>query len=723
MSEDFVNIEVDGVPMKARRGQMIIEITDAADVYVPRFCYHPKLSIAANCRMCLVEVERAPKPLPACATPVMEGMKVFTRSPRAIAAQQATMEFLLINHPLDCPICDQGGECELQDLAMGYGSDVSRFTERKRIVKDKNLGPLVSTDMTRCIHCTRCVRFGQEIAGIQELGTIGRGDRTEIGTYIEKSVGHELSGNIIDVCPVGALNNKPYRYRARAWEMVQHETISPHDCSGAQLFTHTLRGKVMRNVPRSCEEINETWAADRDRFGCHGLYAEDRLARPMVRGADGEWRESTWEDALALTAEALQKVAPERAGFLAAPGATLEEHYLFAALARGLGSANIDHRLRRVDFSGQAADPVAPVLGLPIAAIDDLAALLVVGSALRREAPILAHRVRKAALRGAQVGFVNPAAFEWRFPVAAEIVSEAARLAESLAGILAAACDGDFTGLPDSLARKLRGLEPTSEQHAIAAALAGEGQRAVWLGLLAQRHPGYGDLRVLAAALCARTGATLGYLGEGANAAGASLAGVLPHRGLGGQPLEATGMDAGRMLAGGLDALVLLGVEPEADSAAGMAALEVLGQTGFVACLTPYVTERMQGYASVLLPIGTAYETSGTFVNCAGRHQVFNGAATPVGEARPAWKVLRVLANQLGLAGFDYQSSEDIRAEFDARLAAVGPVAPAEVARDLALEHAGAVHEPGMYATDMLLRRSRPLQETADGREGGREWQ
>jgi NADH-quinone oxidoreductase subunit G len=723
MSEDFVNIEVDGVPMKARRGQMIIEITDAADVYVPRFCYHPKLSIAANCRMCLVEVERAPKPLPACATPVMEGMKVFTRSPRAIAAQQATMEFLLINHPLDCPICDQGGECELQDLAMGYGSDVSRFTERKRIVKDKDLGPLVSTDMTRCIHCTRCVRFGQEIAGIQELGTLGRGDRTEIGTYIEKSVGHELSGNIIDVCPVGALNNKPYRYRARAWEMVQHETISPHDCSGAQLFTHTLRGKVMRNVPRSCEEINETWAADRDRFGCHGLYAEDRLARPMVRGTDGEWRESSWEDALAFTAEALQKVSPERAGFLAAPGATLEEHYLFAALARGLGSANIDHRLRRLDFSAQESEPVTPVLGLPIAAIDDLSALLVVGSALRRETPILAHRVRKAALRGAQVGFVNPAAFEWRFPVAAEIVSEIARLAESLAGILAAACEGDFSGLPDSLAGNLRGLEPTPEQRAIAAALAGEGQRAVWLGLLAQRHPGYGDLRALAAALCDRTGATLGYLGEGANAVGASLAGVLPHRGLGGHPLTDTGMDAGRMLAGGLDALVLLGLEPEADSAAGTAALEVLGQTGFVACLTPYVTERMKGYASVLLPIGTAYETSGTFVNCEGRHQVFNGAARPVGEARPAWKVLRVLANQLGLEGFDYQSSEEVRADFDTQLAATGPVTPAEALRDVALQHRGAVYEPGMYATDMLLRRSRPLQETAEGREGGRQWQ
>ena len=723
MSEDFVNIEVNGVPIQARRGQMIIEITDAADVYVPRFCYHPKLSIAANCRMCLVEVERAPKPLPACATPVMEGMKVFTRSPRAIAAQQATMEFLLINHPLDCPICDQGGECELQDLAMGYGSDVSRFTERKRIVKDKNLGPLVSTDMTRCIHCTRCVRFGQEIAGIQELGTVGRGDRTEIGTYIERSVDHELSGNIIDVCPVGALNNKPYRYRARAWEMLQHETISPHDCSGARLFTHTLRGKVMRNVPRNCEEINETWAADRDRFGCHGLYAEDRLERPMVRGPDGEWRESSWEDALALTAEALQKQSPGRTGYLAAPGATLEEHYLFARLARGLGSANIDHRLRRVDFSGQASDPVAPMLGVPIAAIDDLSSLLVVGSALRREAPILAHRVRKAALRGAQVGFVNPAAFEWRFPVAAEIVAEVSRLAEALAGILAAACDGDFTGVPDGLAGQLRGLDPDPRQRAIAAALAGEGQRAVWLGLLAQRHPGYGDLRALAEALCRRTGAVLGHLGEGANSVGASLAGVLPHRGVGGRPVDAVGMDAGRMLAGGLDALLLLGLEPEADSAAGVAALEVLGRTGFIACLTPYVTEQMKGYASVLLPVGTAYETSGTFVSCEGHRQVFNGAARPVGEARPAWKVLRVLANQLGLEGFDYQSSEEIRAEFDAQLAATGPVTPAEAPRNVALEHAGGVHEPGMYATDMLLRRSQPLQETAAGREGGRQWQ
>jgi NADH-quinone oxidoreductase subunit G len=722
MSEDLVNIEVDGVPRQARRGQMIIEVTDSTGVYVPRFCYHPKLSIAANCRMCLVEVERAPKPVPACATPVMEGMKVFTRSARAVSAQQATMEFLLINHPLDCPICDQGGECELQDLAMGYGSDVSRFTEGKRIVKDKNLGPLVSTDMTRCIHCTRCVRFGQEIAGIQELGTVGRGEWTQIGTWIERSVGHELSGNIIDVCPVGALNNKPFRYRARAWELTQHETVSPHDCVGAQLYTHSLRGKVMRNVPRECEAINETWAADRDRYGCHGLYAEDRLAQPLIKDASGEWREASWEDALARTAEALKAARPEALGFLAAPGATLEEHYLFARLARGLGASSVDHRLRRTDFSGEEHDPVAPGIGLPLAEVDGLSALLVVGSALRREAPILAHRVRKAALDGAQVGFLNPSEFEWHFPVAAEIVAPASELSGTLAGVLAAACAGDFNGLPDALAEQLRTLEPSDAQRRMAAALAGEGRRAVWLGLLAQRHPGRGDLRVLAEALCRRTGATLGELSEGANSAGASLAGMLPHREIGGRAVAVPGRNAAEILAGGVDALVLLGIEPESDCAAGTAALEALAAMDFVACLTPFATPQMKRYAHVLLPIGTAYETSGTFVNCEGRRQSFPGAARPVGEARPAWKVLRVLGNQLGLADFEYLTSAEVLAEVEAEIAKAGCTDPEPALRGIATKHAGVIEEPGMYATDMLLRRSRPLQESQEGQTGGRRW-
>jgi NADH-quinone oxidoreductase subunit G len=722
MSEDLVNIEVDGVALKARRGQMIIEVTDAQSVFVPRFCYHPKLSIAANCRMCLVEVERAPKPLPACATPVMEGMKIRTRSPRAIAAQKATMEFLLINHPLDCPICDQGGECELQDIAMGYGADVSRFTEGKRIVKDKNLGALVSTDMTRCIHCTRCVRFGQEIAGIQELGTIGRAEKTEIGTWIERSVDHELSGNIIDVCPVGALNNKPYRYRARAWEMIQHETVSPHDCVGSGLYTHTLRGKVMRNVPRECEELNETWASDRDRFGCHGLYAADRLERPLLKEAGGEWREATWEEALSRTAAALKGVRPGAVGFLAAPGATCEEHYLFARLARGLGSNNIDHRLRRTDFTDQQSDPLAPDLGLPLAAVDGLSALLIVGSALRREAPMLAHRVRKAALKGAQVGFLNPAEFEWLFPVAAEIVASAERQAEALAGVLAAACDGDFAGLPSDLASQLGAIRPSEPQRRIATALAGEGRRSVWLGLLAQRHPGLGDLRKLARALCQRTGATFGELSEGANSAGASLAGVLPHRDVGGRAMPEPGRHAGDMLAVPPEAMLLLGVEPEADSALGMPALDKLATAGFVACLTPYASATMKQFAHVLLPVGTAYETSGTFINCEGRRQSFTGAGRPPGEARPAWKVLRVLGNQLGLDGFDYLASSEVLAELEARIAAAGGTESAAAMSAVTLAHAGAIDEPGMYATDMLLRRSRPLQDTREGRAGGRRW-
>src|SRR5438552_7903844 len=402
MADDTVNIEVNGVPLKARKGQMIMQATDPADIYIPRFCYHDKLSVAANCRMCLVEVEKAPKPLPACATPVTEGMKVFTRSPKAVAAQRATMEFLLINHPLDCPICDQGGECELQDLALGYGRDIARFAERKRVVKDKNLGPLVSTDMTRCIHCTRCVRFGEEIQGYPQMGAAGRGEQMEIGTYIEHSVDHELSANIIDLCPVGALNNKPFRYRARAWEMMQSALVSPHDAFGTNLYAHVLRGRLMRMVPRENEDINETWIADRDRFGFEGMYSADRVSEPMVR-VDGALKSVDWEVALNAAAEGLQKIAArdaDAAGFLAAPAATLEELYLLAKIARGLGCANIDHRLRQLDFRGAESEPCYPHLGLSIAAGEQLAGGLVVGSDLRREMPLLAHRIRKAAMKG-----------------------------------------------------------------------------------------------------------------------------------------------------------------------------------------------------------------------------------------------------------------------------------------------------------------------------------
>ena len=397
--DDLINVEVDGQAVKARKGAMIIHVTDQHGAYVPRFCYHDKLPVAANCRMCLVEVEKAPKPLPACATPVAEGMKIFTKSKVAIGAQKATMEFLLINHPLDCPICDQGGECELQDLALGFGRDIARFNERKRVVKDKNLGPLVSTDMTRCIHCTRCVRFGQDVAGIPELGTTGRGENMEIGTWIERSVDHELSGNIIDLCPVGALNSKPFRFQGRSWEMTQAPLVAPHDGFGSNLFGHVLRGTLKRVVPRPNESINETWIADRDRFSYEGLHAEDRLLKPMLR-VEGQWREASWEEALQAAARGL-KAAGENLGTLVHPSCTVEEAHLAARVTRSLGSANIDHRLRVRDFRDASADPLHPTLGLPIAEVDALTGVLVVGGNLRAEMPLLAHRLRKDPLEPA----------------------------------------------------------------------------------------------------------------------------------------------------------------------------------------------------------------------------------------------------------------------------------------------------------------------------------
>ncbi|MGH8149442.1 MAG: NADH-quinone oxidoreductase subunit NuoG, partial [Steroidobacteraceae bacterium] len=470
MTDDLVNIEVNGVPMKARKGEMIISVTDAHDVYIPRFCYHEKLSIAANCRMCLVEVEKAPKPLPACATPVAEGMKVFTHSRRATDAQRAAMEFLLINHPLDCPICDQGGECELQDLALGFGRGVSRFTERKRVVKDENLGPLISTDMTRCIQCSRCIRFTEEIAGIQELGFTGRGEYEEVRSFVEHTVDHELSGNIIDLCPVGALNSKPFRYRARAWEMTSHPLISPHDGTGTNLFGHVLRGRLMRVVPRQNEAINETWIADRDRFGYEGVYSDDRLAAPMIRDG-GKWSVVDWQTALTAAAKGL-RTHGAALGALADASSTLEELYLVGRLARALGSPNVDHRLRLRDWRDQAADPLCPSLGLPIADIDTLDALLVVGSNLRHEAPILAHRVRTAARRGARIAFVNPARFTYYFPVAAYCESAPSRQAADLAAILAAASQQAGRAVPAHLSGAVAGAQVTDGHRAVAAALA-----------------------------------------------------------------------------------------------------------------------------------------------------------------------------------------------------------------------------------------------------------
>ena len=721
MSEETVNIEIDGVAVKAPKGAMIIQATDARGAYVPRFCYHEKLSIAANCRMCLVEVEKAPKPLPACATPVAEGMKVFTKSPKAIAAQKATMEFLLINHPLDCPICDQGGECELQDLAMGYGRDVARYTERKRVVKDQNLGPLVSTDMTRCIHCTRCVRFGQEIAGIPELGTVGRGDRMQISTYIEKSVDHELSGNIIDLCPVGALNNKPYRYRARAWEMTQHPLVSPHDCAGTNLWGHVLRGRLMRVVPRANEAINETWIADRDRYSCEGLYADDRAQKPMVKEA-GVWREADWETALEAAAKGLQQLVREqgagRLGVLVSPSVTVEEAYLAARIARGLGSENVDHRLRRQDFRDQAGDPPAPVLGLPIADLERAAAVLLVGCDLRREVPIIAHRIRKGAVqRGTRVAFVNPKPVDVLFPVEANLTSNGFGMARHLAALLAVALGAAGRPVPAALGAALEGVVPGEVHERFAAMLRQDGLRVILLGALAERHAAYSEIRALATALAEATGATLGFLPEGANAVGASLAGAVPHRGVGGRPLARPGLAAGDMIAARLPAYLLVGGLESADLA-GSQVDAALQAAQCVVALTPYASEEQRANSTVILPVAAFAETSGTWVNVEGRWQSVAGAARPPGEARPAWKVLRVLGNLLGLAGFEYLGSEEVRDELRRLLDEVPAAGVASAFVPGRLASLDATREVGLYAVDAVVRRSAPLQATREGRSG-----
>jgi NADH-quinone oxidoreductase subunit G len=684
MSEDRIDIEVNGQALKAAPGQMLIEVTDAAGIYVPRFCYHEHLSIAANCRMCLVEVEGVPKPLPACATPVTPGMKVATKSARAIDAQKATMEFLLINHPLDCPICDQGGECELQDLAMGFGRGISRYSEGKRSVADQDLGPLVSTDMTRCIHCTRCVRFGQEVAGIQELGAIGRGERMEISTYIEKSVDHELSGNIIDLCPVGALNNKPYRFSARAWEMTQHDLIGPHDCVGANLHAHVLEGQVKRVVPKRNEALNETWAADRDRFSYEGIYADDRVLTPMIR-RDGALVPCGWAEALAVTAKALQ-AGGQSTGALVSPNATVEEGFLLARLMQHLDANSIDHRLRRRDFRLQDADPVYPWLGMPVADLESLDAILIIGSHLREEVPLVAHRIRKAAVRGAEVHFVNPERYDYLF---------------SVAGYQAA------DDLLTELGRSDKAIDGLRRANTA----------AVLVGQIAMRHPRFAELRERAAVIASQTGATLGYLPEGANAAGLSLVGVLPHRGPGGARLDEAGQNAGQLLSDPPSTLVLFGIEPEFDCAPGTA----LPESGRIIAFTPFLSGDVAARASVVLPIATFAETAGTYVNAAGDWQSFAGAAKPPGEARPAWKILRVLGNELGLADMSYTSAAEV---LDAARAVVGSTEPdnglepgAEAGPAPDVSGPANMHVP-IYRSDALVRRAVSLQRTHAGQAG-----
>ncbi|HEX9585338.1 MAG TPA: NADH-quinone oxidoreductase subunit NuoG [Gammaproteobacteria bacterium] len=712
MADDTVHIEINGESYAARKGQMVIEIADAAGVRIPRFCYHRKLSVAANCRMCLVEVEKAPKPLPACATPVMDGMKVHTRSPLALKAQKSVMEFLLINHPLDCPICDQGGECELQDVAMGYGRDVSRFVERKRVVKDKNLGPLIATDMTRCIHCTRCVRFGEEIGGMPELGATGRSEHMEIGTFIEQSVSSEMSGNVIDLCPVGALTSKPFRFRARAWEMQQRAGIAPHDPVGSNIHLHIGRNRVLRVVPRENESINEVWISDRDRFSYEGLYAKDRLCAPKIRRS-GNWQEVDWETALGFVAKGLKK-APSL-GTLASPGATLEELYLLQRVVRGLGFNDIDHRLRQTDLGDQDHAPLYPALGLPIAGLETLDSVLLVGSNPRKEHPIVNHRLRKASKRGARVSAINPLGYDFNFQTAERIVIRPSRITDELLALAAAVSEsGEETGLE----RMLAGVTADASHRTIAEDLINGERAAVLLGPSAVNHPAAAFIRSAASALARATGASLGFLSEGANAAGAWIAGAVPHRGPGGQPLAAPGGSVSEMFASPRHAYLLFGVEPERDCANPSEAVQSLASAEFTVALTGYHTPVIDRYANALLPVAAFAETSGTYVNMEGVWQSFEGSAPPPGEARPGWKILRVLGNLLELEGFDYVASTDVR---DALRSESGNIPmpdqrvwPAPTARPPALETVERVGDVPIYAVDAIVRRAGALQRTQD---------
>ncbi len=697
---DLLNIEVDGKPTQVRKGAMIIEAADAIGVAIPRFCYHRKLPIAANCRMCLVDVEMGgrmmPKPQPACATPVAEGMKVTTRSEKALKFQRDVMEFLLINHPLDCPICDQGGECELQDVALGYGRSVSRYTERKRTVADENIGPLVATEMTRCIQCTRCVRFTSEIAGSYELGGMNRGENLQIGTYIGKTVETELSGNIIDVCPVGALTNKPFQFRARAWELIAKPSIGYHDALGSNLWLHTRRGEVLRTVPRDNEAVNECWLSDRDRYSHQGLYASDRLSAPEVK-RNGQWQATTWEDALQFVAEALKSSPGNELGMLVHPATSNEEGNLLMRLARGLGCAHVDHRLRQLDFADAA---IARPFALPVAEIDQVRAALLVGCNLRHEMPLLNHRLHQAVKKGAKVYAVNPAHFDFNYALAGESVAAPLALVDALLGLARAALDAGATA-PAELAQALgAAVCDDGDRDAYAAmkqAASKPGRAVVILGEAAVTHPQASWLRAIARFVAEATGAGYDELPVGANAIGLARLGVVPGNG---------GLDAQAMLKQPRHNYVLYGVEPPHDFADGHAALKALHGAEHVIAFSAYGSAALRDVADVMLPIGLLPEIDASLVNVDGLTQdVAVGAKVP-GQARAGWKVLRALGGLLQFGEFDFEDLAGLRAG----IVATGGAAPADgLSQRPPVARLSRLATWPIYRTDAVLRRASAL--------------
>lgn len=716
---DTITVTINDQEIETQPGQMLIDVADANNITIPRFCYHKKLSVAANCRMCLVEVEKAPKPMPACATPVNDGMVVRTRSSNAIAAQKSTMEFLLINHPLDCPICDQGGECELQDVAMGFGGDVSQYTEQKRVVRDKDIGPLISTDLTRCILCTRCVRFGEEIAGLPELGATGRGESTEIGTYIEKSVSSELSGNVIDLCPVGALTAKPSRYTSRPWELIQHASVAAHDCVGSGIYVHTRGQQVMRVVPKDNEQINEAWISDRDRFSYAALQHEARLQTPKKR-EKGKWVDIDWESAINLAVEKLQAAANQDGNLagLISPHCTLEEHYLFQKLLRGLGSNNIDHRLRQVDFSVQDKMPLMPWLGRSIESLEHLDSALIVGANLRLEQPILNHRLRKAVVNNdARISSVSSVSGQYNYDLVQDLAGSAEQQLHDLGAIVQALAKKSGTELESGLSKLLDKVKAKKEHNAIAKDLAKGEQSAVIIGLQAVSHPYFSTLMQLVEAIASMSGATLGYVSESANSAGACLAGCLPHRVAAGRASDQTGQNTAEILENEHKALVLMGVDPARDLSQASALKSLAQNNEFVIAINTFDNDFTSENADLVLPLASFLETSGTFVNVEGLWQSFNGCAKPSGDSRQGWKILTALAREL-LPGDDYAYSDSsaVRNELkelcrDLQLDnfTVGAVAKKLPTRPRGLQK---ISETAIYAVDEMVRHSTPLQAT-----------
>jgi NADH-quinone oxidoreductase subunit G len=699
----MVEIELDGQKVEVAEGSMVMHAAEKAGTYIPHFCYHKKLSIAANCRMCLVEVEKAPKPMPACATPVTQGMIVRTKSDKAIAAQKSVMEFLLINHPLDCPICDQGGECQLQDLAVGYGGSTSRYEEEKRVVFHKEVGPLISMEeMSRCIHCTRCVRFGQEVAGAMELGMSHRGEHAEIETFLGQTIDSELSGNMIDICPVGALTSKPFRYHARTWELSRRKSVAAHDSSGANLIVQVKNNQVMRVVPLENEDVNECWIADRERFSYEALNGAERLTRPMLKQG-GEWKEVDWQTALEYVANGLRNIQRDHGansiGALVSPHNTVEELYLAGALMRGLGSDNIDYRLRHAEFG--AAEGVR-TLGTSIASLSTLQRVLVVGANLRKDHPLFALRVRHAVRHGAAVHLIaDKSAFShadaWAMPVANAVVTDAFAWAQTLADVATAIAAEKGVSAPCA-------GTASAQAQAIAKSLLGGQRKAVLLGNAAAHHANASTLLALSNWIAEQTGATVGYLTEAANSVGAQWVAAQPQIG---------GKHAGQMLAGGLKAAILLNTEPEFDSAAGGAAAPALAQAEMVVTLSPFKAN--MAFSDVLLPIAPFTETSGSFVNAEGRLQSFHAVVKPLADTRPAWKVLRVLANLLEIPGVSFETSQDVLARATAQPLAASNTTRAAINLTGTTTPAPAV--ASIYQLDGIVRRAPSLQLTADARQ------